>query len=195
MGHNNNPMNKRTNVLFAFMLLAVGCLDVEYKDCEFTLGPDGAWMGTIIYRNIISRSENDSDDSHADFQKLINDYYYGNALVEENQHLKNIEKELYIEDGVLVGKMTFTFHSIDSMGFYKDEGSEYSPYFYYDETFEGSLIKTNGEYLGKKRNFPLIRWDKDETHFSFSTVSNQNMDNAVSLVNHYREWQNKSSKE
>mgnify|MGYP004298699627 CR=1 FL=1 len=188
-------MNKRINILFAFMMLAVGCLDVEYKDYEFTLSPDGAWVGTITYRNIVSRPEDDKDASGADFQQLINNYYLGDALVEENQHIKNIEKELYIEDRVLVGKMTFTFHSIDSMGFYKNEGSEYSPYFYYDETFKESLMKTNGKYIGEKRNFPLIRWDKNETHFTFSTASNQNMDNAVSLVNQYREWQNKSSKE
>ena len=61
--------------------------------------------------------------------------------------------------------------------------------------FEESLMKTNGKYIGEKRNFPLIRWDKNETHFTFSTASNQNMDNAVSLVNQYREWQNKSNKE
>ncbi|SVC69691.1 uncharacterized protein METZ01_LOCUS322545, partial [marine metagenome] len=99
-------MNKRINILFAFMMLAVGCLDVEYKDYEFTINPDGGWVGTITYRNIISRPEKNKDASEIDFQQLINDYYLGDALVDENQHLKNIEKELYIEDGVLVGKMT-----------------------------------------------------------------------------------------
>jgi len=195
ISHKNNPMNKRINILFAFMMLAVGCLDVEYKDYEFAINPDGGWVGTITYRNIISRPEEDKDASETDFQQLINDYYLGDALVDENQHLKNIEKELYIEDGVLVGKMTFTSQSSDSLGFYKDANDECSSYFYYDDGFKESLMKTNGEYLGKKRDFPLIRWGGDETRFAFSTASNDNMDNAVSLVNQYREWQNKSSKE
>ena len=119
----------------------------------------------------------------------------GNALVEDNHQFQNIEKDLYIEDDTLIGKMTFTFHSIDSMGFYKDENSEYSSYFFYDGTLKESLMKTNGEYLGEKRDFPLIKWGGEETHFTFSTASNQNMDDAVSLVNQYREWQTKPSKE
>ena len=185
----------RVSALLVFIVFATGCLDVQYKDYEFILNPDGTWRGTITYRNIISRSEDDKDASETDFQQLINDYYLGNALVEDNHQFQNIEKDLYIEDDTLIGKMTFTFHSIDSMGFYKDENSEYSSYFFYDGTFKESLMKTNGEYLGEKRDFPLIKWGGEETHFTFSTASNQNMDDAVSLVNQYREWQTKPSKE
>ena len=185
----------RVNALLVFIVFATGCLDVQYKDYEFILNPDGTWRGTITYRNIISRSEDDKDASETDFQQLINDYYLGNALVEENHQFQNIEKDLYIEDDTLIGKMTFTFQSIDSMGFYKDENSEYSSYFFYDGTLKESLMKTNGEYLGEKRDFPLIKWGGEETHFTFSTASNQNMDDAVSLVNQYREWQTKPSKE
>ena len=185
----------RVNALLVFIVFATGCLDVQYKDYEFILNPDGTWRGTITYRNIISRSEDDKDASETDFQQLINDYYLGNALVEDNHQFQNIEKDLYIEDDTLIGKMTFTFQSIDSMGFYKDENSEYSSYFFYDGTLKESLMKTNGEYLGEKRDFPLIKWGGEETHFTFSTASNQNMDDAVSLVNQYREWQTKPSKE
>ena len=185
----------RVNALLVFIVFATGCLDVQYKDYEFILNPDGTWRGTITYRNIISRSEDDKDASETDFQQLINDYYLGNALVEDNHQFENIEKDLYIKNDTLIGKMTFTFHSIDSMGFYKDENSEYSSYFFYDRTLKESLMKTNGEYLGKKRDFPLIKWGGEETHFTFSTASNQNMDDAVSLVNQYREWKTKPSKE
>ena len=185
----------RVSALLVFIVFATGCLDVQYKDYEFILNPDGTWRGTITYRNIISRSEDDKDASETDFQQLINDYYLGNALVEDNHQFQNIEKDLYIEDDTLIGKMTFTFQSIDSMGFYKDENSEYSSYFFYDGTLKESLMKTNGEYLGEKRDFPLIKWGGEETHFTFSTASNQNMDDAVSLVNQYREWQTKPSKE
>jgi len=185
----------RVNALLVFIVFATGCLDVQYKDYEFILNPDGTWRGTITYRNIISRSEDDKDASETDFQQLINDYYLGNALVEDNHQFQNIEKDLYIEDDTLIGKMTFTFQSIDSMGFYKDENSEYSSYFFYDGTLKESLMKTNGEYLGEKRDFPLIKWGGEETHFTFSTASNQNMDDAVSLVNQYREWKTKPSKE
>ena len=185
----------RVSAILVFIVFATGCLDVQYKDYEFILNPDGTWRGTITYRNIISRSEDDKDASETDFQQLINDYYLGNALVEDNHQFQNIEKDLYIEDDTLIGKMTFTFHSIDSMGFYKDENREYSSYFFYDGTLKESLMKTNGEYLGEKRDFPLIKWGGEETHFTFSTASNQNMDDAVSLVNQYREWQTKPSKE
>ena len=185
----------RVSAILVFIVFATGCLDVQYKDYEFILNPDGTWRGTITYRNIISRSEDDKDASETDFQQLINDYYLGNALVEENHQFQNIEKDLYIEDDTLIGKMTFTFQSIDSMGFYKDENSEYSSYFFYDGTLKESLMKTNGEYLGEKRDFPLIKWGGEETHFTFSTASNQNMDDAVSLVNQYREWKTKPSKE
>ena len=185
----------RVSAILVFIVFATGCLDVQYKDYEFILNPDGTWRGTITYRNIISRSEDDKDASETDFQQLINDYYLGNALVEDNHQFQNIEKDLYIEDDTLIGKMTFTFQSIDSMGFYKDENSEYSSYFFYDGTLKESLMKTNGEYLGEKRDFPLIKWGGEETHFTFSTASNQNMDDAVSLVNQYREWQTKPSKE
>ena len=185
----------RVSAILVFIVFATGCLDVQYKDYEFILNPDGTWRGTITYRNIISRSEDDKDASETDFQQLINDYYLGNALVEDNHQFQNIEKDLYIEDDTLIGKMTFTFQSIDSMGFYKDENSEYSSYFFYDGTLKESLMKTNGEYLGEKRDFPLIKWGGEETHFTFSTASNQNMDDAVSLVNQYREWKTKPSKE
>ena len=43
----------RVNALLVFIVFATGCLDVQYKDYEFILNPDGTWRGTITYRNII----------------------------------------------------------------------------------------------------------------------------------------------
>ena len=177
-----------TLILFVIpVFITTGCLTTEYKEYRFTLNEDGSGEGSIIFHNIVSVEDDNQDVSIKDFDELISDYIKGNKFELDNPSYKVLNKELYEDDDVLCGKITFSFSDIDSIGFYRYEGCDCSPLIYYLGDFGETLVESNGSELIESKNIPIILWDRGITDIYFKTTVQDNMEQAHSLLTLYNQ--------
>lgn len=170
-----------------FAILFTSCLTSEFKEYRYILKKDGSGQGSIIYVNIVSEEDEEKDVSFSDFGELIDSYLEGEKFEEENTFLTVTGKEIYEKNGVLMGKVRFTFDSIDSIGFFTLD-IDNSPFMYYLGSLSETLIETNGDYLGENRDIPIIVWDADVKEFYIKTQLKEDMSDAHSLLPVYRTW-------
>ncbi len=189
-------MNKYYRLISIILFLipvffATGCLTTEYKEYRFSLNDDGSGEGSITFHNIVSVEDDNQDVSINDFDELLSDYINGNRFELDNQNYKVTDKELYEDNDVLSGKITFSFSNIDSIGFFKDDNCNCSPLIYYLGDFGETLIESNGTTLVESKNIPIILWDRDTTDIYFKTIVQENLEQAHSLLPLYKK-QNES---
>ena len=181
---------------FSMMLIIIavaalfisGCLTTESKEYRFKINADGSGEGTIKHVNIVSEEDEGMDVSFKDFNDLINDYLEGTTFEENNEHFRLTDKKLFEENGQLMGQISFTFESMDSIGFYHDPGCECNPYMYYIGSLSESFVESNGKYLGKDRDFPIIAWSDNSGELFFKTQVKQDMSDAHELLPLYNTW-------
>lgn len=146
-----------------------GCLTVDQKEYIFTLTPDGKGKGRIIFHDIRSMDE-ESDNSVADYTKLVNDYIKGKEFDEQNPLYTNIKKRLYEEKGKLMGEITFDFETPDDVGLFRYQGK--GPWMYYTEAMNNlsseQYASTNG-VRGSDR-MPVIFWEEGTREFRVTNV-------------------------
>jgi len=163
----------------------VGCLSVEYKEYKIEIDKNGSGQGKIIWRNISSSTDSETEDGSADFVELIEEYLEGNAIEDENPGFKKTKKKLFMENGQLCGQIEFEFDHYEDIGLYRhhDEG----PYMFILGTIDEGFVESNGEYAGE--NFPLIFWDSGTKEFEFVTSINQaSTEESKLLIDHYKLW-------
>ena len=185
-------MNKfyRVVSIFLFTLplfFTTGCLTTEYKEYRFTLNDDGSGEGSIIFYNIVSVEDDNQDVSIKDYDELISDYLNGNRFELDNPNYKVTDKELYEDNGVLSGKITFSFSNIDSIGFFRYDKCDCSPLIYYLGDFGETLVESNGTTLIESKNIPIILWDNESTDIYFKTTVQDNLEQAHSLLTLYNQ--------
>ncbi len=96
------------------LLALTGCLDYDRMFLRFDTK---ALTGEIVYRNLVS---DDPSTLEADYQELVR-YRDTNQLESENPGWKNVEKELYEEDGQLHGRVTFAVDDLAGAHIYKHD--------------------------------------------------------------------------
>ena len=173
-------------VLTSFLL--GGCLTSEYKEYKYRINEDGSGEGKIRFVNIVAQDDEGKDVSFKDFDELIDDYLSGEKFEEENPALIILGKRLYEEENKLVGEVEFMFNSIDSLGFYRNSSCECGPILYYISELYETLFETNGKYLGRDRDFPIIIWKPETNEFYFKTYVQEDLYGTRSLLPDYKIW-------
>jgi len=158
-------------VLIASVSLG-GCLMVEKKEYQFLVRPDGSGQARIIFENISSAQENDTDQDHAtkDYTRLLTDYVKGKRFESDNPSYYNVKKRLYEEDGKLNGEVTFDFLSYEDVGLYRLEGA--GPWMYHVAGRSGATVEqfdtSNGVFGGP--SMPVVFWKEGTTEFRIRTI-------------------------
>jgi hypothetical protein len=185
-------------LLAALAALLSGCLGVEKKEYRFTLNPDGSGSGMIRYVNLVSIDDNSGSDSSKDvsfkdFAALISDYVEGTKFEEDNPHFKVTGKKLLEENGVLIGEVTFTFASFDSIGFFRRPKCDCCPVLYFNRTEAGdeTITETNGRLVEGVASIPFVEWEGGAREFTFKTTVLSDLSGTRSMVEHYRTWKAK----
>lgn len=175
-------------LLAAAALIMTGCLASQYKEYHYRLNDDGSGSGTIKFVNIVSQEDNGEDVSSADFDTLVNGYIEGTAFEDDNPNLNVTKKKLYEEGGVLVGEVSFTFDNLDSIGFFRDPECRCSPVMFYLGVLSETFVESNGTYLGKERDLPILTWNPSANEFYFKTTLLEDMSNCHALLSQYQSW-------
>ena len=177
--------------IFAFLLTALlltGCLATKYKEYRFNLNADGTGTGSVIFYNLISVEDDEQDVSFKDFGELVTDYVEGTRFEDDNPGYNVTNKEIYEENGLLVGKVEFTFEDIRSIGFYKAKDCDCSPLLYYMGDFGETYSESNGNYLGAEDDFPMIEWEAGTEEIFLKTIVQEDLESTHSLLPLYKNW-------
>ncbi|MFZ5432266.1 MAG: hypothetical protein ACOZB3_00685 [Calditrichota bacterium] len=175
--------------LAVMMLVLSGCLNMESKEYRFSVKPDGSGEGKILFNNIVSQDDDGNDVSEADFSELIDGYIEGNAWEEDHPGYNVTGKRLFVEDGKLMGEITFTFTALDSIGFLTFPGCDCAPILYQLGQMDESYRESNGKTMGDANNPSFIAWDSGTKEFAFQTTVLGDMEGTRSLAKQYQEWE------
>ncbi len=186
---------KRVSVvilLLSMMLLCAGCLTVETKEYHIKLKTETSGEATIKFVNIVSESDDTTDVTLEDFQQLIETYLSGTQLEKENPGYRNVKKKLYEEKGVLVGEVSFTFDSLNTVRLFKFDKE--SPLMYYasNPLSSETLVETNGTQ--GEEWMPIVFWKRDARDLYVKTKVSSESRFRTSLIKHFRTWHAAQSK-
>ena len=121
------------------------------------------------------------------FQQLIEFYLEGTQLEAENPGFRNVRKQLYEEDGMLVGEVTFDFDSLSVVRLYKfDEDSTFM-YFVGSPLSSEVLVETNGSF--GRDWMHVVFWEKDTRDLYVKTKVVSEVVHHRSLLKNFKEWQ------
>jgi hypothetical protein len=179
-----------TAILFVFLFFCTGCLTADLKELRLSLKPDGkSGTGSIVFSKIHSEMSSDTaNNTKADFNSLVTEYYQGKKIDESLKGTHNIKKRLYLDGNDLMGEVTFEFENIADLGFFQFNGT--GPYMYYtlsDGVFtSGQFEASNGSYGGEK--MPIIFWDSSARDFyvKISLASSQSPQRSITSL--YKTW-------
>jgi len=180
--------NFKSYILLLSVIFFSSCLTSEFKEYRFTINPDGSGNGKIKYANIMSQDDDSENVSFKDFDELISEWYEGTSFEDENPHLTLTEKRLFEENGVLCGEISFTFESIDSIGFLQFKNCSCAPLMYYLGALSETFINSNGTYLGKNTDMPFISWDGNAKDIYFKTQVQEKTEDCRNLLSLYEIW-------
>jgi hypothetical protein len=178
--------------LSLFLILPLsGCLTVAEKEYHFTLLTDTSGTATIRFVDIGSQSEDTTDASGADFAHLIEFYLQGNQFEEQNPGFRDIRKRLYVDDGKLIGEISFAFDNLETVKLFRFDDD--SPYMYYVGTdfFAEELAETNGKF--NRELMPVIFWSRGTDDFTIRTRVSSETPDRKSLVGHFQMWESEQS--
>jgi len=154
---------KRISIFLVAMLMLslTGCYFSETVETRITLGDKASPKATVLieYSNI-SSGEAGLDDVKKDFAELIKDWQGDQYLLdraEEGMFVKN--RELFVRDGKIVGRVTGIMKSIDDTYKFWDIDDEKIMLFE-DSEDDYELVETNGKILKTEKNI-LIVWPQE----------------------------------
>lgn len=183
------PMMHPPSSIAACVLLApvlAGCLTVESKEYRISVRPDLSGEATITFVNILSESDDTTDISADDFLQLIQFYYEGAQIEEENPGFRNVRKRLFERDGMLWGEVSFSFDSIAAVRLFRYDGSSPFMYFVGSPLSAEQLLETNG--TRGPDWMPVVFWQRDTTELYVKTKLVSEVHHQRSLLSHYRKW-------
>jgi hypothetical protein len=187
-------ISKSVSVVISFFLvssLLSGCLTADKKEVHIKLNPDGkSGSGSILFSDVASSPGDSVEAVNEDFSTLIAQYYEAHKA-ELEKGMKNIHKRLFVQDGKLMGEITFNFDDVSDLGFYRYKNS--GPYMFYtvaDGFFtSGQYEASNGTYMGEK--LPVIFWEPGQRELYYDMALSTPQEPRTSLLDAYNRWQSK----
>ncbi len=187
---------KLRSAAFVLLLLCssllTGCLTAEFKDIRLKLNTDGkSGTGVMLFSGISSSPGDTLDVSAEDFRSLIDEYYLGKKIENENKGMKNVKKRLFMQNGTLIGEVSFEFNDLAELGITRHNDS--GPYMYYtvaDGFFtSGQYEESNGTYGGEK--LPLVFWEPTTRDFHIKMALSTPQEVRKPLASLFEDWQKK----
>ena len=180
-------MKKLLPLILLFAALSVGCLNVQHKTYTFKLNPDGTGTGSIFFYNIHSSDEEERDVSFKDFGTLVTDYIEGTTFDDENPDWAITKKDLFEQDGVLCGKVEFSFANMGSAKLYRTADCNCAPILLLPGAIDETLIENNGNSVALGSS-EVIEWAADAKEISYKTEVTADTENVRNLTEHYAAW-------
>lgn len=166
------------------------CLTTEYKEYRFKFNADGSGSGSVKFVNIVSQEDDEKDVSFTDFGEVIDNYLQGNTFEDENPTYVVTNKEIFEENGVLCGRIEFTFSNYADAGFVNFVGCDCAPILYYMGSLSETFSESDGEHLGNEegKDFPVISWANGTREVYFKTSVQEDLADCHSLLPLYKTW-------
>jgi len=180
-------MKKILPIILLFAALSVGCLNVQHKTYTFKLNDDGTGSGSIFFYNIHSSDEEERDVSFKDFGTLVTDYLEGQTFEGENPDWTITNKDLFEQDGVLCGKVEFTFSNMGAAKLYRTADCNCAPILLLPGAIDETLMEHNGEgvALGEAE---VVEWKPDVKEIMYKTEVTADTENVRNLVDDFKAW-------
>ncbi len=179
------------SLLSVSILILSSCLGVETKEYEYTFKTEHSGTGVITFTNIMSKKDSDKDVSMKDFAEVITDYYEGDRLERDMPGIRNVKKELFEKNGVLCGKITFDFDSLESIKVFSYDKN--SPYMININRLNSEeYVSSNGTYGGA--DMPICFVDKAKKKIIMKTSMTKPDESTIGLVEDYRMWKKRNTK-
>lgn len=180
-------MKKLVPLILLLAALSVGCLNVQNKTYTFKLNPDGTGTGSIFFYNIHSSDEEERDVSFKDFGTLVTDYVEGTTFDDENPDWTITKKDLFEQDGVLCGRVDFTFSSMGSAKLYRTADCNCAPILLLPGAIDETLTEHNGNAVALGSS-EVIEWAADTKEITYKTEVTSDVENVRNLTEHYAAW-------
>ncbi|MBK6766666.1 MAG: hypothetical protein IPG71_10230 [bacterium] len=178
---------KKLLLLVLLAALSVGCLNVQNKTYSFKLNADGTGTGSIFFYNIHSSDEDERDVSFKDFGTLVTDYLEGTTFEDENADWTITKKELFEQDGVLCGKVEFSFANMGSAKLYRTADCNCAPILLLPGAIDETLTEHNGNAVALGSS-EVIEWAADSKEITYKTEVTSDVENVRNLVEQYNNW-------
>lgn len=179
------------SLLAVSVVILSSCLGVETKEYEYTFKTEKSGTGVITFTNIMSKKDNDKDVSMRDFAEVVTDYYEGDRLERDMPGIRNVKKELFEKEGVLCGKITFEFDSLESIKVFSYDKN--SPYMINISRFNSEeFVSSNGSYGGA--DMPICFVEKSKKKIYLKTSMTKPDESTIGLVEDYRMWKKRNTK-
>lgn len=178
---------KKLLLLILIAAFSVGCLNVQNKTYTFKLNADGTGSGSIFFYNIHSSDEDERDVSFKDFGTLVTDYLEGTTFEGENTDWTITKKDLFEQDGVLCGKVEFTFANMGSAKLYRTADCNCAPILLLPGAIDETLVEHNGNSVALGSS-EVIEWAADAKEISYKTEVTGDVENVRNLVEQYNNW-------
>ena len=177
-------MKKILILITPLLLLLNGCL--VFNTVSYEVKPDSFGGGVVtITVNDIRSDAIDSAELETDklnlFEFILESEEFKSTLAEEGKFVKS--RELYLEDGKLMGKGVYAFDQIVNV-----EGIVYEePYYYLTIALEDSIVSTNGEVI-ESDGYKRIIWDDEMETLQFTMFSQATEEGSLtSLADDFKE--------
>lgn len=180
-------MKKLLPILLLIAAFSVGCLNVQNKTYTFKLNPDGTGSGSIFFYNIHSSDEEERDVSFKDFGTLVTDYLEGQTFEGENPDWTITKKDLFEQDGVLCGKVEFTFSNMGAAKLYRTADCNCAPILLLPGAIDETLVEHNGTGVALG-DAEVIEWAADTKEITYKTEVTSDVENVRNLVEQYNNW-------
>lgn len=170
--------------LFVLTLLLTGCLTFNTISYEVHLDDYGDGTVNVMVSDIRSDSFNQKEldeDKKNLFDFLLNSDNFIQQMKEEGKFITN--RALMIEDGMLNGKVEYSFDDITNV-----EGIVYeSPYYFLTVAPLDSILSTNGQVMVSE-DYKRIVWDNSIKVLKFKMfVSQTEGSSLTSMAQFYKE--------
>lgn len=157
-----------------FLLLAVnsllvfnGCLLFHSVSYEITLNDASSGTVQVVIENInsdaLNKSELDEDKMNL-FEFALESDDFVNQMKDEGKYIT--DRELFVDDGILNGKILYDFNDITNVEgiFYED------PFYFLTLALDDSVISTNGEIIVSEEHKRIL-WDNSMKILKFKMFS------------------------
>ena len=189
-------MKDRFSLILRLSMMALtavslsGCIGAEYKEYRFRVKADGSGEGTVRFVNIVSQDEEERDVSFKDFATLVTDHLEGTSFENDHPGYRVTGKRLLEENGMLVGEVTFTFASLDSVGFLTIPDCACAPVIYLTGSSQETFVESNGRTAGSEQT-SFVMWDAGTSEIYMKTSLMSDVSGMRTLLPHFHDWKAK----
>lgn len=146
-----------------------GCLTAARKTISLKVETNGSGTGKIVFYDIKSMQEDNTDRSLEDYSRLVDTWLHGTQFEAANPALLDVKKRLVADGNQLNGEISFRFLNYNDIGLYRHNDAGPWMYYAYLNTSEiEQFDSSNGDFAGE--TMPIIFWPPLTKEFEIMNV-------------------------